>query len=512
MRQSGFSKLTKDIIFNKLLRFGFFPEDASNILSSDEFCNYVIRNEKQVSNLTGPNEIAKYCQFKLTRNNNSPRYLGIIHPYQYIKLATAIRTSWGELTRTNKTRIVRNGKSVIKAQLDNATGRLVSLKSQKNYDPDELSFTDNDAKRINIQIGSNYRVKADIANFYPSIYTHSVTWVKYGREAGYEKKDTRNSLNTIDQLLRSCQDRETIGIPVGPDTSAIVAEYILTGVDDYLRGYKYLRFIDDYECYCNSHTEAEKFIIDLSAALEKFRLRLNTKKTEITQSPFTINPRWLTSIKLFQSLVTDIIKEQHLDRVISFLDNAVFMSSKYPFDSPLKYTIKILSNSTYEDFDTFLTIAKYVFHITTQYPYLISTCSDFVDIGYKQFSENTKKIDVHVRNFLNIMIKIHSKYRRSDVLSWTVSIAIRHGLQLNYAAINEIVAAQDCVSTLFAFKYQYDNKDVTSSYPDKEADTSWWLYTYEKHLLTKTKYILKGPLFNFLNDLLAHDISFIKLP
>lgn len=504
-------KFTKKIVFSKLLCFGFFPEDALSLLSSGQFGQYIINNEDIVSDLIATEQKTKYCQFKLTRNNNSPRYLGIVHPYQYIKLAKAIRDSWNKITKQlDRVGADNTTASIIKPQLDNKNGRLVSIKSGKTYDPEEQTITDNDLKKINIQIGSKYRVKADIANFYPSIYTHSVTWVSAGREAGFNKRGQVDIFNNIDRILGACQDKETIGLPVGPDTSAIIAEYILSGVDKQIKKYTFLRFIDDYECYCKTYDQAEQFIIDLSSALDSYRLRLNSKKTEITQSPFPINPPWLTSIKLLESLVSDVVEKQHVDRIISFLDNAIVMTNKYPDGSPLKYTLKILSNHIYNDVNTYLTIAKYIFHITTQYPYLISTCGKFITIGYNQFPESKKKLDKCVASFLNMIIDMHSPYKRSDALTWSMAIANKFNVIISDSSIDKIIRSEDCISTLFSYIYEHSHKVSLSKYPEKDEDMSWWIYSYEKHFAEGTKYKIKNPINNFLSTLLKNNISFIK--
>ncbi len=71
--------------------------------------------------------------------------------------------------------------------------------------------------------------------------------------------------NVLDKLVRDSQDSQTIGIPIGPDTSLVIAELVMTAVDHALGsqvspiGY---RFVDDIEL--EAHTE--RFLQDLAAA------------------------------------------------------------------------------------------------------------------------------------------------------------------------------------------------------------------------------------------------------
>ena len=65
----------------------------------------------------------------------------------------------------------------------------------------------------------------DVARFYPSIYTHSIPWAVNGKVAA--KNDTRVQSaavfgNRLDFIVRQGQDRQTVGIPVGPDVSRII--------------------------------------------------------------------------------------------------------------------------------------------------------------------------------------------------------------------------------------------------------------------------------------------------
>jgi hypothetical protein len=56
------------------------------------------------------------------------------------------------------------------------------------------------------------------------------------------KKDTSSNsptvnFNKLDWCLRRGQDGQTIGIPIGPDTSRIIGELICSAIDGKLRSY-----------------------------------------------------------------------------------------------------------------------------------------------------------------------------------------------------------------------------------------------------------------------------------
>jgi hypothetical protein len=94
-------------------------------------------------------------------------------------------------------------------------------------------------RRMHERVGQfGYVAKSDVQRYFPSIYTHSIPWAMHGKTAA--KKDTdpnsKNVLfNKLDQLVRRGQDGQTVGLPIGPDSSRIIAEIIGCAIDQHLR-------------------------------------------------------------------------------------------------------------------------------------------------------------------------------------------------------------------------------------------------------------------------------------
>ncbi len=72
---------------------------------------------------------------------------------------------------------------------------------------------------------------------------------------------------------------------IGPTSSNLVSEIILTRIDEKLidKKHRFIRFIDDYECYADSYEDAKRFIADLRKVLAEYDLSINEKKTQIFQ-------------------------------------------------------------------------------------------------------------------------------------------------------------------------------------------------------------------------------------
>jgi hypothetical protein len=122
---------------------------------------------------------------------------------------------------------------------------------------------------------------ADISAFYNHIYIHRV-------EGAIQSLD--RSLSTVASdlhgFLLNLNDRVSIGVPVGPAASIVVAELILNDVDQFLRAHRlrpeYTRYVDDFRFFSHSRSELEEIWHDLAGFLYRaHRLTLANGKTRI---------------------------------------------------------------------------------------------------------------------------------------------------------------------------------------------------------------------------------------
>ena len=98
---------------------------------------------------------------------------------------------------------------------------------------------------------SRYLLRADFSRFYPSLYTHALSWAIHGKDLAKQNQADASLLgNRLDRAVRNTQDRQTLGIPVGPDTSDLMGEVLAVAIDlrllsdvGTLAG---VRYVDDY--------------------------------------------------------------------------------------------------------------------------------------------------------------------------------------------------------------------------------------------------------------------------
>jgi hypothetical protein len=144
-------------------------------------------------------------------------------------------------------------------------------------------------------------LQADVSRFFPSIYTHSLPWALHGKnvaKTNFQPFSATVFGNRLDFILRQSQDRQTIGIAIGPDISKLVSELLMAAIDkEFVRRSGrntpvFLRHVDDYWVGGNSLEECEKHLQNLRAAIRYFELDINDLKTKIISTKYIFGDSW----------------------------------------------------------------------------------------------------------------------------------------------------------------------------------------------------------------------------
>ncbi len=158
-------------------------------------------------------------------------------------------------------------------------------------------------------ISYKYVVHIDIKNFYPSIYTHSISWALHKKDK-IRKKGNRDNFrflgNILDKLFQSANDGCTNGIPIGPVVSDLVCEILLSAIDSNVKLPKYcfgVRFKDDYRILCNTEDEGKIIIKKLQKELQKYNLHLNEEKTKLENLPDGLFRSWIIDFDNFYTSI-----------------------------------------------------------------------------------------------------------------------------------------------------------------------------------------------------------------
>lgn len=156
--------------------------------------------------------------------------------------------------------------------------------------------------RVDLSSRREQFVTADIRAFFHSVYTHSISWAIYGKSWAKGNRGVTHYGNLIDLLCRNAQDGQTIGLPVGPDTSRLIAEVIASSVDGALRerlkltGQDAARYVDDYTISGDEAQSGESLIAALRQAAAIFELELNSDKSAIVSTSVRQNIGWKQAV------------------------------------------------------------------------------------------------------------------------------------------------------------------------------------------------------------------------
>lgn len=323
--------------------------------------------------------------------------------------------------------------------------------------------------------------------------------------------------NNLDTLTRLGQDGQTIGIPVGPDTSFIVAELLLAAVDneldfDYTKS---IRFYDDYEFGCKSETEAEKILDKIENILSEFELELNHEKTNLVKGPREFESSWNYHIK-------DITKKKNIKTSEDLIDLFNFTSKlarENEQDFVFKYFIQrmrmnIIDERHWETWQNILFVSALSEFGNLREIY--AQLDLYNRIGYKL---NLKGL----RNLLERKADNELKKGVSSELSWILFGFLKFGIKPNRDLLLKSIDKGDDISRIIAIKLAIEKKIGIKSklrelldLLDSEAVVSehwilfWELYVngWISHPNLKSE-VLKEDIFNLLDE---NKISFLRDP
>ena len=415
-----------DFVLSALLQHNYFPSQKKDKLELPPVFSTKSLTPKiaeAIANESSRKGGYDQVEHKSTRFNNVPRLLSIPHPKPYIDLCFAIYSNWDQLKH-----ICKNENSLIRPRR-HSDGRLIIMNYEKSY---EKSL-----RALQMSFGGKFCVHTDISSCFPTIYSHAIPWALVGFTQAKKQKPPKFKdewFNKLDERQRQLKRNETQGVPIGPGTSNIISEVILAKVDEELKGkYNYVRFIDDYTCYCETYEQAESFIRELSNELCKFKMGLNIKKTVIDPLPKTIQSDWVVA------LGDEIPDESEIgsNQVVRFLDFAVSLQKKVPDGSILKYAFKsILGRLNHFGKEHAL---EYLLSLSMHYPVLIPLIDVYHEavcpIGKSQYS-----------NQLTRLLEESALNHRSDSMCWLLYILIKNDCNIDISLAKDIIETRDCLA------------------------------------------------------------------
>ena len=416
----------------ELLKRGYFPKELPPPFATEAFGSLVERKPHLIPYLCeGPREshLAKHSLF---RAGSLRRILSIPNPISFLRLSKWFEENWA----TVESECSRSSISLSSPQTS-LNGRAVLP---------TVSFPEQPLHQANLRARSRYILKTDIANFYPSIYTHSIAWALHTKSFAKSNRNTPLLGNELDRMVRDGQRGQSVGIPIGPDTSFVIAEMLLSAVDEEFcttmagnglkpNGY---RSYDDFEFGFVTRADADTAISILQKVLSEYELQLNPSKTSVIELPSPLEASWVSELRAFE---VNGKSESSLRR---YFDRAFEFSKQNSNSEVLKYAIRKLESVDvpkrhWQLCESLLLQCGMV--ETSSLPDVIDHLHLYQKKGYALNSQRIAEVT-------NILIASHAPLGHGSEVAWLLWGCLLFGLQIEDGAASAVTSMDDPFAAL----------------------------------------------------------------
>jgi hypothetical protein len=298
-------------------------------------------------------------------------------------------------------------------------------------------------------VGKRYLLKADFARYYPSIYTHSIPWALHGKQNARAQKSLFG--NAIDTRLRDTQDRQTGGIPIGPDTSFLIGEVIGSAIDIELQkcigDLRGVRFIDDIYLYFETLMEAEVALSQLHRVAKNFELEIHDQKTEIMSLPDEVEPPWKTELRAME--IRPAGQPQSTD-LVSLFNKGFDLARRFPNDSVLTYVAKQVQN-TQLDPDNWSLAQALLLKATLAEPSMLHVLMDILVTNQPSLTDKDP-----LGNTIASLCAYHAPLQQGYEVEWALWIARQHYITVPDRIIDIVAQMEDDIVALVALDLQQE--------------------------------------------------------
>lgn len=458
-----------------------------NSIYSDSSLNPSQKNDKKIEQKRIFNNRLKFSEstyFSIPKLGISRNIIKIPNPYHQGQLSKEISDNFTEIKNIFLTSKLSYSSPIVEAE----EGEGKRSVYHKTYGEFKESFLLESYKY-------KYQLKTDISKFYSSIYTHSIPWATFGGKEIYKRNRNLASNDSsqikdiygdnIDDRVMWCQNQQTKGIPIGPDTSLIIAEIISCHLDklfqdkldkkriDWL-GYRYY---DDFILCFNSELDLQIALKELRSILNEFELSINDEKTKISVNSNELEKDWAVQIKSF------LFREQEVDQkhdIWNFFSIIFKLRDLYPNDSVIKFALNKfnfvrIEKSNWSVFESLL------------FRLAITESSSLQKVAKILITYKTLVNKAKLKDFCYEIINRHFEKSHDFELAWSLWILSQFKIQIKKEVFEKIFMSKSVIATVLGLdllkennritKFDYDN--IKEFIETENLNTKYWILVYE---------------------------------
>lgn len=513
---------TPKVRHERFLEAGFFPPEMPSCFYSENWAPYKDALLSEFSKIPTKDPNSKnpsYYYYRSEKSNFSfPRFRredrrhSYMNPIAFFFLSKVLADNYIDLRKLN-----RQSRLSIAPSIFDWNGKRALTGAV---------FEPRNAQNSSLNARFETLAEADINGFYHSVYTHTIAWAIHGK--AYAKKHPRDYTlygNVIDLLVRNGQGGQTIGIPVGPDTSRLIGEVVGSAIDRSIQKTlklnwkaktsaerRAMRFVDDYTVGCSSGVEADKVIATIREAVNSFELELNNLKTRAkASSPFMVSG-WREHLREFLPTKAPF-DPGTLNR---YFYNTHLVARDNTDVDVVKYAIKAATRVFLET-DSWTLTEEYLLSAYRQSATVLPRLVEILIL--RQMSRKDVSIRL-ITDFVNTRLPALADLQKNGEIVWLLFLCISLELKLNKRCVARLLAVEDgAIALLVSDVYRIGLIPATTSFAGWNAfltpeglDGPMWLYAYESTLkmlngVASDSHVTSHPWFS---QLLSRKIDFYR--
>jgi hypothetical protein len=496
----------------RFLARGFFPKELPPAFQSGEYAS-AIETSGYAPPGFPPLPKSALSYHSLARAGSVRRLLAIPNPISHLRLADEISKGWSDISEHISSSTIGVSRPILRGTMGRAAAP-------------RLRFGALPRLRVTSRRHGRYVLLADTAEYYRTVYTHSIPWALHTKALAHQPANHKNySLLgvRIDRALRNCQSLQTNGIPVGPDTSFVIGEIVLAAVDleimKTIRPLSAWRFYDDYELVFEKYSDAEEALALIHAALGEYNLQLNAHKTGIYSLPLRLDSPWRDFIRRYEFGVSDEAKQRSL---LGYFDLVFSLKQQYPNDPLVGYAISRLESLPLE-VGTWTTLQEFLLQTMSVEP---DSMQQVAVMFAKAHAEGHTVSREELGHGIGLILAQHAFQGHGSEVAWALWMALSFSCRVEHpTALLALQKMNDSVVALLALDANdrgllpgLDLSYWSSLMTPAALYGAHWLLSYEARVRNWLgtagggDHVAGDPAFNFLRSNSVHFYKRVRSP
>jgi len=465
--------------FKRLISHGFFAPELPPCFVSENLAHYresLWRSIEAVpklpdSRFSGSKQfVSEPAWFYFPRYGRDDRKHGVLNPISFLAISRVVSDNFVQLRKTSK-------KSKI-----SASPLVFDWKGSRALFRPSIDLRDD--FRVHLATRHERYVTADIRAFFHSIYTHAIPWAIHGKDWAKVNRRTEHYGNLLDLYCRNAQDGQTIGLPVGPDTSRLIAEVVAAAIDQHftrvipIEHQDASRYIDDYTIAVPRGKSGDGVISAVRQAAAKFELELNNDKSEIHLTSVRPTTGWKQAVQAHIPR-----SDRSINTFLRFFYEVGRVCNEYPDLNVEKFAFQN-ARSAFVNSDDWCGLQSHLINAYRRNSSLISILVEVLILRQIKHADVDKQ---KLQGFLERWLPELADENRTGEIIWLLLLIIRLQLRVSSDRISPLFRLENSMVALMvtylnhhelidgAIDHSIWQRNLTS----QGLRSPMWLYAYE---------------------------------